>query len=86
MLRGRSRCASDARGLVGGSQADVRAWGLAQLEDALVQAAMRGDLAVCTRLLGSGTHPVGWNVSEPAAAVCCTPLSMWQVLQSDRGE
>ena len=55
---------------VGGSQAE-RAWGRAQPEDALWQAAEAGDLAKCTRLLGAGTHPVGYMVSEPVAAVCC---------------
>ena len=71
MLRGRG--ASLTRAAVGlRSQAAERAWGLAQPEKALHMAAMDGALAACTRLLGAGTHPVGYKVSEsnwlPSAA------------------
>ena len=75
----------------GGSQAE-QAWGRTQPRDALWKAARAGDLASCTRLLGAGTHPVGWKnpvgmqlLHRPLglAATCCTALSDWQVLQSD---
>ena len=48
-----------------GLQAAERAWDNAQPENALLNAAVAGDLAKCTRLLGAGTHPVGWKVSGP---------------------
>ena len=62
-----------------------RAWGKAQPEDALYKAAGYGDLAACTRLLGAGTHPVGWKVSEPKwlPSAATAPRSSWQVFQSD---
>ena len=67
MLRGRSWGASLTRAawFGWGLQAAEQAWGRGQPEDALCMAAGAGDLAACTRLLGAGTHPVGYKVSEP---------------------
>ena len=61
---------------------------MAQPEDALGTAAQAGDLAACTRLLGAGTHPVGYKVSEPKwlPPAATAPLSGWQAFQWDWGE
>ena len=65
-----------------GSQAE-RAWGRAQPKSALYDAADDGDLAKCTRLLGAGTHPVGYKVSEPdwLPSATAAPRSSWQAFQ-----
>ena len=70
----------------GSSQAE-RAWGRAEPADALCMAAWTGDLAACTRLLGAGTHPVGYKVRDDAHSCRLLqppPLSRWQAFQSDR--
>ena len=54
---------------------------MAQPEDALGTAAQAGDLAACTRLLGAGTHPVGYKVSEPE----CLPPAATAPLSSFAG-
>ena len=68
----------------GSSQAE-RAWGRAEPADALCMAAWTGDLAACTRLLGAGTHPVGYKVTEPECLppAATAPLSSWLAFQSD---
>ena len=69
----------------GGSQAADRAWGKAQPRDALWDAAYAGNLAACTRLLGAGTHPVGYQVSglEWVPPAATAPLSSLLVFQWD---